>query len=32
MVRRSDGWVVDEKQIYGCLKDELSVGGDSWKD
>lgn len=23
MVRRSDGWVVDEKQIHGCLKDEL---------
>lgn len=32
MVRRSDGWLVDEKQIYGGLKFELSVAGDSWKD
>ena len=32
MVRRSDGWLVDEKQIYGGLKFELSVAGDSWKE
>lgn len=32
MKGRSDGWVVDEKQICGFVKDELSVGRDGWMD